>query len=174
MATQEKVETLAKAVEDMKVVGDKYRMAKRVTRRNRSKCCEIMGDGTLSQDLLTILQNHKPRKIQAHGLTGSYNALLKNSSPDKFKFYKPDEETFESSHDAFQSAFPRGFAWEVISVYSGLSVVVAYKFRHWGYFEGSFKGHALTGDMVEFYGVGIMKVDESMRAEDVEIYYDPG
>ncbi|KAK9268409.1 hypothetical protein L1049_000159 [Liquidambar formosana] len=27
--------------------------------------------------------------------------------------------------------------------------------------------------MAEFYGVGIMKVDESLRAEDVEIYYDP-
>ncbi|KAL0289566.1 UNVERIFIED_CONTAM: hypothetical protein Scaly_2700200 [Sesamum calycinum] len=27
--------------------------------------------------------------------------------------------------------------------------------------------------MVQFYGVGILKVDELMRAEEVEIYYDP-
>ncbi|KAH9723134.1 Pathogenesis-related family protein [Citrus sinensis] len=51
--------------------------------------------------------------------------------------------------------------------------MVAYKFRHWGYFEGPFQGHAPSGEMVEFYVIGIMKVDEFMRAEDVEIYYDP-
>ncbi|KAL7605696.1 hypothetical protein Lser_V15G16385 [Lactuca serriola] len=27
--------------------------------------------------------------------------------------------------------------------------------------------------MIDFYGMGILKVDESLRAEDVEIYYDP-
>ncbi|CAI9784265.1 unnamed protein product [Fraxinus pennsylvanica] len=47
------------------------------------------------------------------------------------------------------------------------------KFRHWGYFEGPFKGHAPTGELVQFYGIGILNVDESRRAEDVEIYYDP-
>ncbi|XP_009801126.1 pathogen-related protein isoform X2 [Nicotiana sylvestris] len=103
---------------------------------------------------------------------GSYNALLKSSVPEEFKYYKADEESFESSHDAFRSAFPRGFAWEVINVYTG-PPVVTFKFRHWGFFEGPFKGHAPTGDMVQFYGVGLMKVDESLRAEDVEIYYDP-
>ncbi|GAY33562.1 hypothetical protein CUMW_284260, partial [Citrus unshiu] len=45
------------------------------------------------------------------------------------------EETFKSSHDAFRSAFPRGFAWELISVYSG-PPMVAYKFKHWGLFKG--------------------------------------
>ncbi|KAL5784000.1 hypothetical protein ACOSQ2_006392 [Xanthoceras sorbifolium] len=103
---------------------------------------------------------------------GSYNALLKTSLPEEFKYYKAEEETFTSSHEAFRSAFPRGFAWEVLSVYSG-PPVIAYKFRHWGFFEGPFKGHAPTGEMVQFYGFGTLKVDESLRAEDVEIYYDP-
>ncbi|GJW37241.1 pathogen-related protein [Tanacetum coccineum] len=103
---------------------------------------------------------------------GSYNALLKNTLPDEYKYYKAEEETFESSHDVFRSAFPRGFAWEVISVHSG-PPVISYKFRHWGYFEGPYKGHSPTGEMVDFYGMGILKVDESLRAEDVEIYYDP-
>ncbi|KAL8167612.1 hypothetical protein V2J09_009111 [Rumex salicifolius] len=103
---------------------------------------------------------------------GSYNSLLKSSLPDEFKYYKAEEESFESSHDAFRSAFPRGFPWEVTDVYSG-PPLITYKFRHWGYFEGPFKGHAPTGEMVEFYGIGVMKVDESLRAEDVEIYYDP-
>ncbi|KAM7495389.1 hypothetical protein LguiB_029998 [Lonicera macranthoides] len=103
---------------------------------------------------------------------GSYNALLKNSLPEGFKYYKAEEESFESSHDVFRSAFPRGFAWEVISVHSG-PPLIAYKFRHWGYFEGPFKHHPPTGELVQFYGMGILKVDESLRAEDVEIYYDP-
>ncbi|CAA7062024.1 unnamed protein product [Microthlaspi erraticum] len=104
---------------------------------------------------------------------GSYNALLKNSLPEEFQYYKPEEESFESSHDAFRSALPRGFAWETLSVYSG-PPVIAFKFRHWGYFEGNFKGHAPTGEMVQFLGLGVLKVDELLRAEEIEIYYDPG
>ncbi|XP_077228130.1 pathogenesis-related family protein [Tasmannia lanceolata] len=104
---------------------------------------------------------------------GSYNALLQNSLPEEFQYYKADKESFESSHDIFQSAFPRGFAWEVLSVYSGPPVIV-FKFRHWGFMEGPFKGHAPTGEKVEFTGVAVLKVDESVRAEEVEIYYDPG
>ncbi|KAK9132161.1 hypothetical protein Scep_011689 [Stephania cephalantha] len=104
---------------------------------------------------------------------GSYNALLKTSLPKEFQVYEADKESFESSHDIFRSALPRGFAWEVVSVYSG-PPVIAFKYRHWGYMEGSFKGHAPTGEKVEFYGFGVLKVDESLRAEEVEIYYDPG
>jgi hypothetical protein len=88
---------------------------------------------------------------------GSYNALLKNSLPKEFQYYKADEETFESSHDAFRSAFPRGFAWEVISVYSGPPEIV-FKFRHWGFSEGPFKGHAPTGEVAQFYGLATLKV----------------
>ena len=88
---------------------------------------------------------------------GTYNALLQNSLPKEFQYYKADEESFESSHDVFRSAFPRGFAWEVISVYSG-PPEIAFKFRHWGYFEGPFKGHAPTGEVVQFYGLATLKV----------------
>ena len=88
---------------------------------------------------------------------GSYNALLKSSLPEEFKYYKAEEESFESSHDVFKSAFPRGFAWEVISVYSG-PPQIAFKFRHWGFFEGPFKGHAPTGEIAQFYGLAILKV----------------
>ncbi|XP_058100853.1 pathogen-related protein-like [Magnolia sinica] len=104
---------------------------------------------------------------------GSYNALLQNSLPEEFQYYKVDEESFESSHDIFRMALPRGFAWEVLSVYSGPPVIV-FKFRHWGFMEGPYKGHGPTGEKVEFSGVAVLKVDESLRAEEVEIYYDPG
>ncbi|XP_044473843.1 pathogen-related protein-like [Mangifera indica] len=103
---------------------------------------------------------------------GSYNVLLKSSLPEELKYYKAEEESFESSHEAFRLALPRGFAWEILSVYSG-PPVIAFKFRHWGFFEGPFKGHAPTGEKVEFIGLGTIKVDESLRVEDVEIYYDP-
>jgi len=82
---------------------------------------------------------------------------MKSSLPEEYKYYKAEEETFESSHEAFRSAFPRGFAWEVIKVYRG-PPEIAYKFRHWGFFEGPYKGHAPTGNMVEFYGFGTLKV----------------
>ncbi|GAB2278041.1 hypothetical protein Dimus_012740 [Dionaea muscipula] len=119
-----------------------------------------------------IVNGRKALSAEETLRVGSYNALLRSPLPDEFKYYKAEEETFESSHSAFGSAFPRGFAWEVISVYSG-PPTIAYKFRHWGFFEGPFKAHAPTGEMVEFYGLGVLKVDESLRAEEVEVYYDP-
>lgn len=82
--------------------------------------------------------------------------------PEELKYYKADEESFESSHDVFRYALPRGFAWEVLAVYSG-PPVISFKFRHWGYFEGPFKGHAPTGEMVQFYGVGILKVSSIIK-----------
>ncbi|KAG9447860.1 hypothetical protein H6P81_013988 [Aristolochia fimbriata] len=103
---------------------------------------------------------------------GSYNALLQSSLPEEFLYYKADEESFESSHDGFRSAFPRGFAWEVLEVYTGPPTIV-FKFRHWGFMEGPFKGHAPTGEKVEFTGMAVLKVDELLRAEEVEIFYDP-
>ncbi|KAG8502440.1 hypothetical protein CXB51_000400 [Gossypium anomalum] len=132
------------------------------------------------QDFKSI--NHEKFKLIVNGREGlngeealkmgSYNALLKNSLPKEFQYYKADEESFESSHEAFRSAFPRGFAWEVIHVYSG-PPLIAFKFRHWGIFEGPFKGHAPTGETVEFYGIATVKVDEGLKVEEVEVYYDP-
>uniref|UniRef100_A0ACD5W1U3 Uncharacterized protein n=1 Tax=Avena sativa TaxID=4498 RepID=A0ACD5W1U3_AVESA len=104
---------------------------------------------------------------------GSYNALLAGPILPVTGAYDAKAETFESSHDLFRSAFPRGFAWEVVKVYSG-PPVIAFKFRHWGHMEGPYKGHAPTGDRIEFYGVAVLKVDEQLRAEDVEVFYDPG
>ncbi|XP_010924734.2 pathogen-related protein [Elaeis guineensis] len=103
---------------------------------------------------------------------GTYNALLQSSLPEDLQYYKAGSETFESSHELFRTTFPRGFAWEVMEVYSG-PPVIAFKYRHWGYMEGPYKGHAPTGGKVEFYGTAILKVDEQLRAEEVEIYYDP-
>nr|AEM42990.1 pathogen-related protein [Siraitia grosvenorii] len=132
------------------------------------------------QDFKTI--NHEKFKIHVNGREGlsgeetvklgSFNALLKSSLPEEFQFFKAEKETFESSHADFGSCFPRGFPWEVIQVYSGPPLII-FKFRHWGFFEGPYKGHQPTGELIQFFGLVILKVDESLRVEEVEIYYDP-
>ncbi|XP_038904524.1 pathogen-related protein-like [Benincasa hispida] len=103
---------------------------------------------------------------------GVFNALLKNSLPEKFHYFKVEEETFESTRNDFKTCFPRGFAFEVMEVYSP-PPLIAYKFRHWGFFEGPYKTHSPTGQLVQFYGLGILKVNLSMKIEEVHIYYDP-
>ncbi|XP_051139485.1 pathogen-related protein-like [Andrographis paniculata] len=111
--------------------------------------------------------------VEKRKLGGGYNSLLQTSLPEKFRCFDPDEETVDSSHRAFTTAFPRGFALEVIRVYSGPPVIV-YKFRHWGFMEGSFKGHPPTGEMVEFFGMSVFELDENSKVVKVEFFYDRG
>ncbi|PON76297.1 NTF2-like domain containing protein [Parasponia andersonii] len=106
-------------------------------------------------------------------LGGGYNSLLQTSLPEKFRCYNPAEETADSSHRGFTTAFPRGFALEIVHVYSGPPVIV-YKFRHWGYMEGPFKGHAPTGEIVQLFGMAIFELDEQEKIVKVEFYYDRG
>ncbi|MBA0702543.1 hypothetical protein Goari_020505 [Gossypium aridum] len=106
-------------------------------------------------------------------LGGGYNPQLQTSLPEELRCYDPEKETDESSHKAFVTTFPRGFAFEVLKVYTGPPEIVL-NFRHWGYNEGPFKGHAPTGDLVEFYGVAIYQVDEDMKIGRVEFFYERG
>ncbi|MBA0612700.1 hypothetical protein Godav_013276 [Gossypium davidsonii] len=106
-------------------------------------------------------------------LGGGYNPQLQTSLPEELRCYDPEKETDESSHKAFVTTFPRGFAFEVLKVYTGPPQIVL-KFRHWGYNEGPFKGHAPTGDLVELYGVAIYQVDEGMKIGRVEFFYERG
>ncbi|TYG78794.1 hypothetical protein ES288_D02G089000v1 [Gossypium darwinii] len=106
-------------------------------------------------------------------LGGGYNPQLQTSLPEELRCYDPEKETDESSHKAFVTTFPRDFAFEVLKVYTGPLEIVL-KFRHWGYNEGPFKGHAPTGDLVEFYGVAIYQQDEGMKIGRVELFYERG
>ncbi|MBA0855723.1 hypothetical protein Goshw_018023 [Gossypium schwendimanii] len=106
-------------------------------------------------------------------LGGGYNPQLHTSLPEELRCYDPEKETDGSSHKAFVTTFPRGFAFEVLKVYTGPPEIVL-KFRHWGYNEGPFKGHAPTEDLVEFYGVAIYQVDEDMKIGRVEFFYERG
>ncbi|PRQ24838.1 putative NTF2-like domain-containing protein [Rosa chinensis] len=129
---------------------------------------------SIDPEKFTFVQNGKePLTIEdITKMGGVYNVDLQSSLPEEFQIYKPAEETAESSHKLFTTTFPRGFAIEVLEVYSG-PPVIAYKFRHWSYMEGPFKGYAPTGELVQFFGIAIFRVDEQMRIVKVEFFYDP-
>jgi hypothetical protein len=104
---------------------------------------------------------------------GGYNAFLQTSLPENLRGYDSTRETADSSHIEFTTTFPRGFAVEIIEVYSGPPVIV-YKFRHWGYMEGPFKGHPPTGEIAQFFGLAIFHLDEESKIVKVEFFYDRG
>lgn len=89
---------------------------------------------------------------------GDYNFFLQTVLPKNLRFYNPEDETSNLALVAFTTTFPRGFAIEVLQVYSG-QPIIAYKFRHWDYMEGPFKGQAWTGEMVKFFGIVILEVN---------------
>ncbi|XP_021739933.1 pathogen-related protein-like [Chenopodium quinoa] len=120
------------------------------------------------------VNGRKPLTLKEVGeMGGGYNGFLQTSLPEELRLYDPAKETRESAHHLFRTAFPRGFAFEILQVYSG-PPVIAYKFRHWAYMEGPFKGHPPTGELVELFGCAIFEVDEQMRIIKVEFFYDRG
>ncbi|KAF5809491.1 putative NTF2-like domain superfamily protein [Helianthus annuus] len=104
---------------------------------------------------------------------GGYNMFLQTSIPEHLQLYNPNEETADSAKEIFTTTFPRGFALEVLEVYSG-PPVIAYKFRHWAYMEGPFKGYQPTNEIVEMFGVSIVKLDEQFKIVKIEFFYDKG
>ncbi|MGP3927822.1 SnoaL-like polyketide cyclase [Streptomyces sp. 8N616] len=98
---------------------------------------------------------------------GSYNILIGDSA-----FYRREEESFESQHAVFHRAFPQGFFWEVLDVLSP-PPVVTFKWRHWGSFEGAYKGFQPTGEKIEMFGVSVAKVSDDLKLLEVEHFYDP-
>ncbi|WP_261569005.1 ester cyclase [Frankia gtarii] len=97
---------------------------------------------------------------------GSYNVLI-GENP----YYSANDESFESSHDVFHEAFPGGFFWEVLEVYSP-PPVIAFKWRHWGTFSGPYKGVEPTGERIEMYGVTVAHVTDDLRLTDTQHFYD--
>uniref|UniRef100_A0A2N9EK34 Pathogen-related protein n=1 Tax=Fagus sylvatica TaxID=28930 RepID=A0A2N9EK34_FAGSY len=100
---------------------------------------------------------------------------FKSLDPKKYTFSLNDEETADSSHIELspQHSHVVVAALEILQVYTGPPLIV-FKFRHWGYMEGPFKGHAPTGEIIELYGMAIFELDEQMRVVKVEFFYDPG
>jgi hypothetical protein len=97
---------------------------------------------------------------------GSYNILI-GENP----YYSASEESFESSHHVFHEAFPGGFFWEVLEVYSP-PPVITFKWRHWGTFSGPYKGIEPTGERIEMFGMTVARVVEDLRLVEVQNFYD--
>jgi len=100
---------------------------------------------------------------------GNYQALLEGC---RRELYDPAEHDFDSSHHLFRGAFPDGFAWEVVRVFSG-PPRVGFSWRHWARFSGEFRGRAGAGQTVEMYGFCVANVTEKLTISQLEVFYDP-
>jgi hypothetical protein len=98
--------------------------------------------------------------------SGTYNLFI-GDTPD----YQASRETFESAGKLFRTAFPQGFLWEVLEVYSGPPNVI-FKWRHWGTFSGPYKDYAPTGETIEIVGMSIARLTEDLKIISVEHYFD--
>ncbi|MBW4631106.1 MAG: ester cyclase [Iphinoe sp. HA4291-MV1] len=98
--------------------------------------------------------------------SGTYNLFIGDTED-----YKASEETFESSGKLFHTAFPKGFLWEVLEVFSG-PPNVTFKWRHWGTFNGPYKDYAPTGETVEIVGISLARVTEDLKVLSIEHYFD--
>ncbi|CAE7580127.1 unnamed protein product [Symbiodinium natans] len=99
---------------------------------------------------------------------GNYNVLLAGCPAS---LYDADSITWEQSHDKFHDAFA-AFPWEVLEVFSG-PPRVAFSWRHWGEFTGTYDGNKGSGELVELFGFGVASVDDQLRLVDVDIFYKP-
>ncbi|CZT00372.1 uncharacterized protein RAG0_08420 [Rhynchosporium agropyri] len=120
--------------------------------------------------------NGGPAQDAEHMLkVGTYNAII---TPNEF--YDPEKSDFASSHKTFKRMMPT-FAWEVLEVYSG-PPTVAFKWRHWGVMKNDYvgfnnKGEKVRvkahGEAIDIQGITIAKVDDKVRLQGVETWFDP-
>ncbi|KAI7536098.1 hypothetical protein KC331_g11656 [Hortaea werneckii] len=106
---------------------------------------------------------------------GTYNAII---APNEY--YSPENSDFASSHKTFKRMMPT-FAWEVVEVYSG-PPQVAFKWRHWGVMKNDYVGFNDKGEKVvakahggpiEIFGVTVAKVDDKVRLQELDTWFDP-
>ncbi|KAH8652811.1 hypothetical protein BGZ60DRAFT_420288 [Tricladium varicosporioides] len=131
---------------------------------------------TIDRPNYTFSINGGPPQSAEHMLkVGTYNAII---TPNDF--YDPTKSDFASSHKTFKRMMPT-FAWEVLEVYSG-PPVVAFKWRHWGVMKNDYVGFNDKGEKViakahggaiDIQGITIAKVDDKVRLQSVETWFDP-
>jgi hypothetical protein len=131
---------------------------------------------TIDRPNYTFSINGGPPQSAEHMLkVGTYNAIIAAN-----EYYSPENLDFASSHKTFKRMMPT-FAWEVLEVYSG-PPVVAFKWRHWGTMKSDYvgyndKGEKVTakahGGEINIQGITIAHVDDKVRLQSVEIWFDP-
>ncbi|KAI9773032.1 MAG: hypothetical protein M1839_002233 [Geoglossum umbratile] len=106
---------------------------------------------------------------------GTYNAIIPSN-----EYYCPARVNSMESHKIFKGMMPF-FAWEVLEVYSG-PPVVAFRWRHWGEMKNDYigvnnKGENIRlkahGGKIEIQGITVAHVDEGVRLQKVETWFDP-
>ncbi|CAE7439577.1 unnamed protein product [Symbiodinium natans] len=83
----------------------------------------------------------------------------------------------DGSRKIFGDAFPEGFAWEILEVYSGPPNVL-FKWRHFGKYSGTYvdkagNKHKGSGEMLNVVGMCLAKVNERLAIETLDVYYNP-
>lgn len=121
--------------------------------------------------------DHKNFRISANGgkvftsdeanRVGNYNVLLDAMPKD---LYDAEATSWDASHDVFHDCFA-AFPWEVLRVFSG-PPTVAFTWRHWGQFTGSYAGNMGKGEVIEMFGFAIAQVNDKLQLCDVKVYYD--
>ena len=81
------------------------------------------------------------------------------------------KETNESSHKIFTTAFPDGFAWEVLDVFSG-PPAVSFSWRHWAHWTGVYMNREPTGELIELFGTCVAKVNDDLKLVDLQVFFD--
>ncbi|XP_064599519.1 uncharacterized protein LOC135466047 [Liolophura sinensis] len=97
---------------------------------------------------------------------GNYNIMLMQSP--LFDGTIPRQK----SVDLFFNAFPGGFAWELLELFSG-PPVVTFTWRHWARWEGEFMGNEPTGEEIEMFGSTVARTNEDGKIRSVEVFFDP-
>jgi len=122
--------------------------------------------------------DHEVYKVQTNGgkvvdgedgmKMGNYNALMIDCPT--YKSY--GNHSFEESHELFRDTFTSGFPWEVLKVLSGPPHVV-FTWRHWGKFDGNFRGNKGNGEIVEMFGLCRVTVSKELKIQMIEAFFDP-
>ena len=50
---------------------------------------------------------------------------------------------------------------------------VLFTWRHWGEFDGEYRGNQGNGETIEMYGVLRATVNEDLKIQFLEVFYDP-
>ena len=80
--------------------------------------------------------------------------------------------TFDQSKALFAKAFCKAFPWEVLKVLSKPPYVL-FTWRHWGEFVGEFQGNKGSGETIEMYGLLRVTVNDDLKIQLIEAFYDP-
>lgn len=100
---------------------------------------------------------------------GNYNWLMANTDKSQ---YDAESHSFESSHELFHAAFPEGFPWEVLAVFSG-PPRVAFSWRHWAKFSGEYEGRKGDNKTYELFGFAVVDLNDELKIKQIQIFYKP-